>query len=72
VLGVQVTAFAGEDGLASTLSSLLVSSNNVDVALVLCYLSAFLVGVLAAIAVVYNLRQTRGVRHIDQGKEMVR
>lgn len=72
VLGVQVTAFAGDDGVASTLSSLLVSSNNVDVALVLCYLSAFLIGVLAAIAVVYNLRQTRGVRHIDQGKEMVR
>jgi hypothetical protein len=72
ILGVQVTAFAGENELANSLSSLLVSSNNVDVALYLCYLSAFLVGVLGAIAVIYNLRQTRGATHIDQSEEMAR
>jgi hypothetical protein len=72
ILGVQVTTFAGDNELANTLSSVLVSSNNVDVALYLCYLSAFLVGILAAIAVVYNLRLTRGATHIDQSKEMAR
>ena len=33
---------------------------------------AFLVGVLAAIAVVYNFRQTRGATYVDQTKEMAR
>ena len=33
------------------------SSQNVDVALALCYLSAVLVGVMALVAVVYNFRQ---------------
>ena len=71
-LGVQLTTFAADNETVNSLTSVLVSSNNVDVALYLCYLSAFLVGVFAAIAVIYNLRQTRGATHIDQSKEMAR
>ncbi len=71
-LGVQVTNFAGDNDIANTLSSTLVSSNNVDVALYLCYLSAFLVGILAAIAVIYNFRQTAGHARLDQGTETAR
>ena len=71
-LGVQVTSFAGDNDLANTLSSTLVSSNNVDVALYLCYLSAFLVGILAAVAVIYNFRQSAGHARLDQGTETAR
>ena len=67
-----MTSFAGDNDLANTLSSTLVSDKNVDVALYLCYLSAFLVGILAAVAVIYNLRQTRGHARLDQGKEPAR
>ena len=72
ILGVQLTSFAADNETANALASTLVSSQNVDVALYLCYLSAALVGILAAIAVVYNLRQTSGKAHIDQGKEPAR
>jgi hypothetical protein len=71
-LGVQVTSFAADNALAETLSSTLVSSQNVDVALYLCYLSAFLVGILAAVAVAYNVRQTSRRTNLDHGKESAR
>ena len=69
-LGVQVTQIGTEatDQLAATL----VSSRNPDVALWLSYLSAALVGILATIAVVYNLRQTSERTHLDLEKETTR
>lgn len=70
LLGVQVTEI-GTDG-ANSLASILVSSRNPDVALPLCYLSAILVGILAAIAVVYNLRQTSGPARGETTKEQTR
>ena len=72
VLGVQITNFAADNETANTLASIFVSSENVDVALYLCYLSAALVGILAAIAVIYNLREASGHAHLDQGKEPAR
>ena len=71
-LGVQITSFAGDSDLANSLASTFVSSQNVDVALYLCYLSAALVGLFAAIAVVYNFRQASGHAHLDQGEEPAR
>jgi hypothetical protein len=55
LLGVQVTGIGTET--SDQLASILVSSQNVDVALALCYLSGVLVGILALVAVAYNLRQ---------------
>ncbi|MEO8570786.1 MAG: hypothetical protein ABI553_03715 [Chloroflexota bacterium] len=69
-LGVQVTQIGSDT--TNQLASLLVSSQNVDVALWLCYLSAALVGILAAIAVGYNLRQASGHAHLDIQKESAR
>ena len=69
-LGVQVTQIGSDT--TNQLASLLVSSHNVDVALWLCYLSAALVGILAAIAVGYNLRQASGHAHLDIQKESAR
>lgn len=69
-LGVQVTQIGNDT--TNQLAAMLVSSQNVDVALWLCYLSAALVGILAGIAVVYNLRQASGHAHLDQGKESAR
>ena len=54
LLGVQMTMLSGR--LVDQLMPLMVSSRNPDVALPLCYLSAALIGILGAIAVVYNLR----------------
>jgi len=71
-LGVQITNFTADNATANTLASIFVSSENVDVALYLCYLSAALVGILAAIAVIYNLREASGHAHLDQGKEPAR
>lgn len=70
LLGVQVTQI-GTDS-ANSLASILVSSQNPDLALPLCYLSAALAGILAAIAVIYNLRQTRGPARAEQTKEQTR
>ena len=56
ILGVQVTQI--DSDWSTQLASFFVSSQNPDLALPLCYLSAFLVGILGAIAVIYNLRQT--------------
>jgi hypothetical protein len=58
LLGVQVTEIGTEQ--SSQLASIFVSSQNVDVALALCYLSAVLVGIMALVAVVYNFRQASG------------
>ena len=55
LLGVQVTQI-GSDG-ANSLAAFLVSSQNHDLALPLCYLSGALTGILALVAVIYNLRQ---------------
>jgi hypothetical protein len=56
ILGVQVTAIGSD--VSNQLAAALVSSQNPTVALALCYLSGALVGVMATVAVVYNLRQT--------------
>ena len=56
ILGVQVTQVGAD--WSNQLASIFVSSQNTDVALPLCYLSAAIVGVLGIVAVVYNLRQT--------------
>ena len=53
LLGVQVTQIAGAPDVLKNL----VSSQNPDVALPLCYLSAAIVGVMGVYAVIYNLRQ---------------
>jgi hypothetical protein len=70
LLGVQVTQI-GTEG-ANSLASILVSSQNPDLALPLCYLSAVLVGILAAVAVIYNLRQTSGPARGMETKEQTR
>jgi hypothetical protein len=70
LLGVQVTQI-GTDG-ATSLASILVSGQNPDLALPLCYLSAVLVGIMAAVAVIYNLRPTRGPTRGEPTKEQTR
>ncbi len=55
ILGVQVTQLGGDS--ADWLASIFVSSRNTDVSLPLAYLSAALVGIMALVAVAYNLRQ---------------
>lgn len=54
LLGSQVTTVGSS--ISNQLASILVSSQNQTIALALCYLSAFLVGILALVAVAYNLR----------------
>ena len=60
LLGVQLTEI--DQGWAKQLASLFVTSQNPDWGLALCYLSAFAVGVIGLIGVIYNLRQTSTVR----------
>jgi hypothetical protein len=70
ILGVQVTAIGSD--VSNQLAAALVSSQNPTVALALCYLSGALVGVMAIVAVVYNLRQTsvrRSPAHQPQERE---
>ncbi|HXX62038.1 MAG TPA: hypothetical protein VEI48_12225 [Candidatus Sulfotelmatobacter sp.] len=55
VLGVQLTNI--DDPTAKQIASIMVSSQNTDWSLPLCYLSAALVGVMGIAAVVYNLRR---------------
>jgi hypothetical protein len=55
LLGVQVTTVGTDQ--SNKLASIFVSSQNVDVALGLCYFSGALVGIMALVAVVYNFRQ---------------
>ena len=54
LLGSQVTTVGSS--ISNQLASVLVSSQNPTIALALCYLSAFLVGVMGLVAVGYNLR----------------
>ena len=56
ILGVQVTEIGSD--FSNQLAAALVSSQNPTVALALCYLSGFLVGLLGVVAVIYNVRQT--------------
>ncbi len=53
--GSQMTLLHGN--ITDKVMPLLVSSQNPDVALALCYISAAVVGVMGVIAVAYNLRQ---------------
>jgi hypothetical protein len=69
-LGVQVTQI-GTD-VSNQLASVLVSSQNPDVALTLCYLSGALTGILALVAVIYNFRQAEGRPRTSQTKEQTR
>jgi hypothetical protein len=66
MLGVQVSAIGTDT--ANSLASVFVSSQNPDVALWLCYLSSALVGLIAAVAVIYNLRQASS-RPRSEGRE---
>jgi hypothetical protein len=66
LLGVQMTSVAGDAN--SGLVDALVSSKNPDLALPLCYLSAFLVGILGLYAVIYNLRSTMAPRPRADGR----
>ena len=54
LLGSQVTTVGSS--ISNQLASVLVSSQNPTIALALCYLSAFLVGVMGLVAVAYNIR----------------
>lgn len=54
LLGTQVTTVGSS--IANQLASVLDSAQNPTLALALCYLSAFLVGAMGLVAVVYNLR----------------
>ncbi len=54
--GVQATQLTGQH--IPSISQALVSSENPDLALPLCYLSAALAGILGVVAVAYNLRLT--------------
>jgi len=65
VLGVQLTNI--DDPTAKQIASIMVSSQNTDWSLPLCYLSAALVGVMGIAAVIYNLR--RATDHKSQAVE---
>jgi hypothetical protein len=69
-LGVQVTQIGTDT--SNQLASIFVSSENPDVALTLCYLSAALTGILAVVAVVYNFREASGRPRTSQTKEQTR
>jgi hypothetical protein len=56
--GVQVTQI--DDDTARGLAAFFVSSQNLGLAMPLCYLSGAMAGVLGLVAVVYNLRQSVG------------
>jgi hypothetical protein len=53
-LGVQMTTVG--NSISNQLASILVSDQNSAIAVGLCYLSGFLVGLMGLVAVVYNLR----------------
>ena len=58
LLGVQMTELSGKH--VEQLVPMLVSNQNTDVALPLCYLSGLAVGLMGLFAVAYNLRSTGG------------
>jgi hypothetical protein len=59
LLGVQVTVVGSS--ISNQLASVLVSNQNQTLALVLCYISGALVGLLGLVAVIYNLRMASSV-----------
>jgi len=66
LLGSQVTTVGSS--ISIQLASVLVSSQNQTLALALCYLSAFLVGIMGLVAVFYNLRlASPAPRKVDAG-----
>ena len=69
VLGVQVTTIGYPS--SNALAAVFVSSQNTNLALPLCYISAALVGLMAIVAVVYNLRGT-AVGRAQPPKEAIR
>jgi hypothetical protein len=69
LLGVQMTELHGRN--VEKIVPMLVSSQNLDVALPLCYLSGALVGLLGLIAVAYNLRSS-GRRPVGNVPEAAR
>jgi hypothetical protein len=69
LLGVQMTELHGQH--VEKLVPLLVSSQNLDLALPLCYLSGALVGLLGLIAVAFNLSST-GPRPAENVPEAAR
>lgn len=56
LLGVQMTELQGEN--IERIVPVLVSNENLDLALPLCYISGWLIGLLGLFAVYYNLRST--------------
>jgi hypothetical protein len=56
LFGVQMTEITGQN--VERIAPMLVTTENLDVALPLCYLSGWLVGALGLFAVYYNLRST--------------
>jgi hypothetical protein len=56
LLGVQMTELHGKN--VERLVPMLVTNQNLDLALPLCYLSGWLVGAMGLVAVAYNLRAT--------------
>jgi hypothetical protein len=56
LLGVQMTELHGKN--VERIVPILVSSENLDLALPLCYISGWLVGLMGLFAVYYNLRST--------------
>lgn len=63
-IGVQVTQL--DNDTARSLASFFVSSQNLAVAMPLCYLSGALAGLLGLYAVIYNLRQSVSRPHRGQ------
>jgi hypothetical protein len=63
LFGVQMTLLTGER--IDAIMPALVTSQNTDLALPLCYLSAAIVGILGVVAVVFNLRQASSRRPYD-------
>lgn len=60
LLGVQMTMLTGQH--VTKIAPILVTSQNPDLALPLCYISAAIAGVMGLIAVAYNLRLTSVTR----------
>lgn len=63
LFGVQMTLLTGQP--IDVIMPALVTSQNTDLALPLCYLSAAIVGILGVVAVVFNLRQASSRRLDD-------
>jgi hypothetical protein len=66
LLGVQMTELHGKN--VERIVPVLVSNQNLDLALPLCYISGWLVGLMGLIAVYYNLRTTgrRPARNVTE------